>query len=183
MAIATARSPVLTIEAVLLILLGIAALLLPLFAGLFVGTIVGVVLLIVGIVGLVSAFSGGPHVHQGWSVLSAVVSLLVGLLILFNPLAGVVSLTLLLGAYLLLDGISLIGLALDQRKRGSSRWGLLMLSGVVDLVLAALIVFLSGIGSAVVIGVILGIDLIAAGVALLAVHRAPTLGGFAARPV
>ena len=179
MAIATARSPVLTIEAVLLIVLGAAALFLPLFAGLFVGTIIGVVLLISGLVGLVAAFSGGPHLHQGWSILSAVIALLVGLLILFNPLAGVVSLTLLLGAYLLLDGISLIGLALHQRKGGSPRWGLLLLSGIVDLVLAALIVTLSGIGSAVVIGIILGVDLIAAGIALLAVHRAPLVGGFA----
>ena len=183
MAIVPARSPVLTAEAVLLIVLGIAALVLPLFAGLFVGTIIGVVLLVSGVVGLVAAFSGGPHVHQGWSVLSAAISLIVGLLILFNPLAGVVSLTLLLGVYLLLDGVSLVGMALDQRKRGSSRWGVLMLSGVVDLVLAALIMLLSGIGSAVVIGVILGIDLIAAGVALLALHRAPTLGGFVTRPV
>ena len=59
MAIATARSPVLTIEAVLLIVLGAAALFLPLFAGLFVGTIIGVVLLLSGVVGLVAAFSGG----------------------------------------------------------------------------------------------------------------------------
>ena len=131
------------------------------------------------IVGLVAAFTGGPHLHQGWSVLSAVVALLFGLLILFNPLAGVVGLTLLIGAYLLLDGVSLVGLSLDQRKRGSSRWGLLLASGIVDLILAALILFLSGIGSAVVIGVILGIDLIAAGIALLALHRTPLVGGFA----
>lgn len=179
MAVAPARSPILTIEAVLLIVLGAAALILPLFAGLFVGTIIGVVLLVSGIVGLVSAVSGGVHVHRGWSILSAVIALLVGLLILFNPLAGVVSLTLLIGAYLLLDGVSLIGLAFDQRRRGSSRWALLLASGVVDLILAVLIVMLSGIGSAVVVGVILGIDLIAAGIALLAVHRTPLVGGFA----
>jgi uncharacterized membrane protein HdeD (DUF308 family) len=179
MAVAPARSPILTLEAIALIVLGAAALLLPLFAGLFVGTIIGVVLLISGIVGLVSAFSGGPHLHRGWSILSAVIALVVGLLVLFNPLAGVVSLTLLLGAYLLLDGVSLIGLALDQRKRGSSRWSLVLVSGIVDLILALLIIMLSGIGSAVVVGVILGIDLIAAGIALLALHRAPLVGGFA----
>ena len=179
MATASTRPAILTLEAVLLILLGAAALILPLFAGLFVGTILGVVLLITGVVGLVAAFSGGPHMHQGWSVLSAAVALVFGLLILFNPLAGVVGLTLVLGAYLLLDGVSLIGLALDQRKRGSSRWTLLLASGVVDLILAVLIVMLSGIGSAVIVGIILGVDLIAAGVALLAVHRTPLVGGFA----
>ena len=179
MAAAPARSPILTIEAVVLILLGIAALVLPLFTGLVVGTIVGFVLVMVGIVGLVSAFSGGPHAHRGWSLLSAVIALVVGLLVLFNPLTGVVSLTLLLGAYLLIDGIALIGLALHQRKLGSSRWGLLLVSGIVDLVLAVAIVFLSGIGSAVIVGVIVGIDLIAAGVALLLTHRTPLVGGMA----
>ena len=179
MAVAPARSPFLTLEAVLLIVLGAAALILPLFAGLFIGTIIGVVLLISGGLGLLSAFSGGVHVHRGWSILSAVIALLFGFLILFDPIAGAVGLTLLIGAYLLLDGVSLIGLALDQRKRGSSRWALLLGSGIVDLVLAVLIVLLSGVGSAVVVGVILGIDLIAAGIALLAVHRAPLVGGFA----
>jgi uncharacterized membrane protein HdeD (DUF308 family) len=179
MALAPARSPILTAEAVLLIVLGAAALLLPLLAGLFVGTIIGVVLLITGIVGLLSAFSGGAHLHRGWSTASAVIALVFGFLILFNPLVGVLSLTLLLGAYLLLDGISLIGLGLDQRRRGSARWPLLLLSGVVDLILAALIVLLSGIGSAVVVGVVLGVDLIAAGIALLALHRAPVVGDFA----
>ena len=179
MAVAPARSPILTVEAVVLILLGIAALVLPLFTGLLVGTVIGVVLVLSGLVGLASAFSGGAHVHRGWSLLSAIIALLVGLLILFNPLVGVVSLTLLIGAYLLLDGITLIGLGMDQRKRGASRWGLVLGSGVVDLLLAALIVTLGAVGSAVVVGVIIGIDLIAAGAALLLTHRTPLVGGLA----
>ena len=177
MATAPARSPLLTIEAVLLILLGVAALVLPLFAGVLVATVIGVVLVISGAIGLVSGVSGGPHVHRGWSLLSAVIALLIGLLILFNPLAGTISLTLLLGAYLLLDGISLIGLSMDQRKRGAARWGWVLASGVVDLLLAVLIVTLGTVGSAVVVGFIVGVDLIAAGGALLLLHRAPLIGG------
>ena len=175
------RSPILVIEAVLLVLLGIAAIVLPLAAGLAVSLVVGLVLLVSGAVGLFSAFSGGAHVHRGWSVISAVIALAVGLLILVNPLVGAATLTLLLGVYLLFDGISLIGLAMDQRKRGAARWALLLASGVIDLGLAALIVFLGAVGSAVVIGLIVGIDLIAAGAALLMVHRAPLVGGLAAQ--
>lgn len=175
----TTRSPVLTIEAVLLILLGIAAVVLPLAAGIAVSVVVGVVLLVSGAVGLFSALSGHAHVHRGWSLLSAVIALVVGLLILFNPLVGAATLTFLLGVYLLLDGISLIGLSMDQRKRGSSRWGLLLASGIFDLILAALLVFAGALGSAIIVGFIVGIDLIAAGAALLMVHRAPLVGGFA----
>ena len=175
----TARSPVLTIEAVLLILLGIAAIVTPLFAGLFVATVIGVILLISGAVGLFSAFSGGAHVHKGWSILSAVIALVVGLLILINPLVGASALTLLLAIYLLVDGVSLIGLAMDQRTRGSGRWTLLLVSGIIDIALAVLIFFLGSVGSAVVVGLIVGIDLIAAGIALLMLHRAPLVGGMA----
>ena len=141
MAPATPRSPVLIAEAVLLILLGIGAIVLPLAAGLAISLVVGIVLLISGAIGLFSAFSGGAHVHRGWSVLSALIALVVGLLILFNPLVGAAALTLLIGVYLLLDGISLIGLAVDQRKRGVKRWGLLVVSGLIDLVLAVAIVW------------------------------------------
>ncbi len=174
-----ARSPVLTLEAVLLILLGIAAVVLPLAAGLAVSVVVGVVLLVSGAVGLFAAFTGHAHVHRGWSVLSAVIALVVGVLILVNPLVGAATLTLLLGLYLLLDGVSLIGLSMDQRKRGSSRWGLLLASGLFDLLLAALIVFTGAVGSAIIVGLIVGIDLIAAGVALLMVHWTPLAGGLA----
>ena len=180
MAVATARSPLLMLEAVLLILLGIAAVALPLFAGLLVGTFIGVLLLISGVVGLVSAFSGGAHVHRGWSIASAAIALLVGLLILFYPLAGTSLLTFFLGLYLILDGVALIGLALDQRKRGSSRWGLLLASGVVDIILAVVLFALGGLGSAVVVGIVVGIDLIFAGVALLLLHRSPIGAGLAA---
>ena len=179
MAAASARSPLLTVEAVLLILLGIAAIVTPLFAGLFVATAIGLILMISGVIGLATALRGGDHVHRGWSVLSAVIALLVGLLILFNPLAGAAGLVLLLGAYLLLDGVTLIGLSMDQRKRGASRWALLLGSGVIDLVLAALIVTLGAVGGTVVVGLIVGVDLIAAGAALLMVHRAPLVGGLA----
>ena len=177
MAIAPARSPILTLEAVLLIVLGIAAVVLPLFAGLVVGTVIGIVLLISGVVGLASAFSGGPHVHRGWSIASAVIALLAGLLILFYPVAGASLLTFFLGLYLVIDGVTLIGLAMDQRRRGASRWGLVLASGVVDILLAVLLFALGGVGSTVVVGLILGVDLIFAGVALLMLHRAPLTGG------
>ena len=176
MPIVPARSPLLTIEAVALIVLGIVALVLPLFAGLFVSTAVGVLLILVGGIGLASALGGGPHWHRGWSIASAVIALVVGLLIVFDPVIGAISLTLLLAAYLLLDGVSLIGLSIDQRRRGASRWGLLAVAGVVDVILAGLVLMLGAVGSAVAIGIIVGIDLIVAGGALLMIHRSP-LGG------
>ena len=71
MAAIPARSPLLTLEAIGLIVLGVIALVLPLFAGLFVSTAIGVLLILVGGIGLASALSSGPHWHRGWSIASA----------------------------------------------------------------------------------------------------------------
>ncbi len=166
------KSPWLTIEGVVLIVLGVVALVLPLAAGLAAAVVFGWILILSGVVGLISAFAGGLHAHRGWGLLSAAVALIVGVLLLINPVAGAVGLTILLGAYLLVDGVALIGLGLDQRRRSSARWPWLTASGVFDLILAALVLFLSPVGSAFLVGIIVGVDLIAAGLALLFVHRA-----------
>jgi uncharacterized membrane protein HdeD (DUF308 family) len=171
MAVEHPRSSWLTIEAILLIILGVAALVAPLIAGLAAAILFGWLLVMAGILGLISAFAGRAHMHMAWSIVSALVALAVGAILLFVPLLGTIGLSLLIAAYLLFDGVALVGLGFDQRKQGAKAWGWLLASGILDIVLAAVIVFLSAIGSAVFIGIIVGIDLIAAGLALLMVHR------------
>ena len=168
------KSPWLTIEGVLLILLGIAALVMPLMAGLAATLVFAWILILSGMIGLISAFAGRAHAHLGWSLASAIIALAIGVILLVYPLAGAVALTTIIAVYLFLDGIALIGLALDHRRRGISPWGWLLASGVIDVLLAALIFFMSAISSAVFIGVVVGISLIFAGVALLLVQRAIT---------
>ena len=166
------KSPWLMIEGVLLILLGIAALVMPLMAGLAATLVFAWILILTGMIGLISAFAGRAHAHLGWSLASAIIALAIGVILFFYPLAGAVALTLIIGAYLFLDGIALIGLALDHRRRAISPWGWLLASGLIDLVLAAVILFMSAIGSAVFVGVMVGLSLIFAGIALLLVQRA-----------
>jgi len=172
-----AKSSWLTIEAIALIVLGALAMIFPFFIGVAIGVFIGWLLIIVGLLGLVSAFAGRDHAHLGWSAASAAIAILAGLLLAFHPLVAAVAVTVLVAAYLVLDGISLIGLSLDQRKRGARRWPWLAASGVIDILLAVLILALSGAGSAVLIGFILGIDLIAAGVGLLMVYRSSGAAG------
>jgi uncharacterized membrane protein HdeD (DUF308 family) len=166
------RSTWLTIEGVLLILLGIAALVMPLMAGLAATLVFAWILILTGMIGLISAFAGRAHAHLGWSLASAVIALLIGVILFAYPLAGAVALALIIGAYLLLDGIALVGLALDHRRREIDSWGWLLASGLIDLLLAGVILFMSAIGSAVFLGVMVGVSLILAGVALLLVQRA-----------
>jgi uncharacterized membrane protein HdeD (DUF308 family) len=166
------KSPWLTIEGVLLILLGIAALVMPLMAGLAATLVFAWILILTGMIGLISAFAGRAHAHVGWSLASGLIALVIGVILLVYPLAGAIALTTIIGVYLFLDGITLIGLALDHRKRGIGPWGWLLASGLIDVLLAAFILFMSAIGSAVLIGLLVGLSLIFAGIALLLVQRA-----------
>jgi uncharacterized membrane protein HdeD (DUF308 family) len=176
MTVTNSKSVWLTVEGVLLIVLGLFSLVSPLFAGIAVAVIFGWLLVMVGIMGLVAAFAGRDHAHMGWSLASAAIALVIGLVLVFDPLVAAEILTILIGAYLALDGISLIGFGLDQRKRGTRAWGWMLGAGVLDLLLAAILLSLGGIGPTVLVGVVVGVDLIVAGVALLLVHRADRRG-------
>jgi uncharacterized membrane protein HdeD (DUF308 family) len=81
--------------------------------------------------------------------------------------SGVVSLTLVLTAFLVLEGIASIMLALQARHGFSARWGLLLFSGLVDLGLAALIFLNLPATAAWAIGLLFGINLVFGGSALI----------------
>ncbi len=168
MAETAGRSVWLSLEGALLIILGVGALLMPLMAGIAASMVFAWVLILAGVIGLVSAIGSRDHSHLGWSLVSALLALLVGIVLLINPLIGAASLALLVGVYLLLDGVTLVALALDHRRRAIEPWGWLLASGLFDIVLAAFIILMGAIGSAVMIGVIVGLSLITAGIALLA---------------
>jgi uncharacterized membrane protein HdeD (DUF308 family) len=155
------------IEAILLLVLGVAALIAPFIAGLTIALLIGWLLVLSGAVGLFAAFAGRVHFHRGWSLASAIIALIAGLLLLLFPLIGVLTVAIVIGAYLMVDGVSLIGLGLTRRKRGYSGWPWLLASGALDVVLAIFILSLGAAGSSTVIGIIVGIDLIFAGVVLL----------------
>lgn len=160
-----------TIEGVVLIALGVLAVAFSLAAGVAAALVIGWILILSGVVGLVSTFRGGGHTHRAWSLVSALLAVLVGALVIFDPVAGALGVAMLLGVFLLLDGVSQIGLAVDQRRRGASRWGWFLAVGVVDILLALLILALGPLGATALLGFIVGVDLMLAGVALIAVRR------------
>jgi uncharacterized membrane protein HdeD (DUF308 family) len=166
------------IEGIILLLLGVAAIVVPLFAGLGITIILGWLFLTGGVVGLIATFGARQAPGFWWSLLSALVALLAGLSLLWNPLMGLVTLTYILIAYFVVDGVLSIVHAIEHRREASSRWQWMVFSGVIDLLLAALII--SGLPGAFTwaLGLMVGIDLIFAGwslvtMALAARHAVP----------
>lgn len=155
------------IEGIVLLILGIFAILIPVVATLAVEVFIGWVLLISGVVGLISTFRMRAAPGFGWSLLSAVIAIAAGVVLLAWPLSGVLSLTLILTAFLTIEGIASIMISLSHRHGFSSRWALLLVSGLVDLVLAGMIFFGLPATAAWAIGLLVGINLVFGGSALI----------------
>jgi uncharacterized membrane protein HdeD (DUF308 family) len=156
------------IEGIVLVILGLIAVCVPPLATVTVEILIGWLILLSGVLGLVMTFQTRGTPGFGWSLLSAIVGILVGIVLLIWPLSGVFSLTVMLTVFLVLEGAVSIMYALAHRREKSSRWEMMLVSGIVDLILAGLI--LAGLpGTAAwAIGLIVGINLFFGGVALAA---------------
>jgi uncharacterized membrane protein HdeD (DUF308 family) len=155
-------------EGVVLLILGLAAIILPQVAAVAVEILIGWLLLMSGVVGLWSSFATRHAPGFGWSLLSAAAGIVAGIILLVWPLSGVVTLTLVLSAFLCVEGVVSIFYALEHRRELSGRWGMLLFSGVVDLALAGLILTGLPASAAWAIGVLVGINLLMGGIALIA---------------
>jgi uncharacterized membrane protein HdeD (DUF308 family) len=155
-------------EGIILSILGIAAMLLPVLAGLATTIFLGWLFLIAGFVGLLFTFRAKGAPGFGWSLLSAVVALVAGALLLWNPLRGLVTLTYVLVAFFIFDGVLIILLALSHRRELSRRWEWMLVNGIIDLILAGIVI--SGMPGTLVwaLGLIVGIDMIFGGASLIA---------------
>src|SRR5262249_43483140 len=129
----------LLIEGVILVVLGTAAVIIPPVATLAVEIIVGWLFLFSGIVGLVMTFLMRHAPGFWWSLFSAVLGLAAGVTLIGWPRGGVLSLTLLLIVFFIMEGVATIMYALDHKRELSGQWGFMLASGIVDLVLAAII--------------------------------------------
>jgi uncharacterized membrane protein HdeD (DUF308 family) len=155
------------IEGIVLLVLGALAVCVPPVATVAVEVLIGWLILLSGVLGLVMTFQTRGSPGFGWSLLSAVVGIAAGIVLLAWPLSGVFSLTVMLTIFLMLEGIASIMYALAHRREKTSRWELMLVSGIVDLILAGLI-FAGLPGTAAwAIGLIVGINLLFGGVALI----------------
>jgi len=159
-------------EGIVLVVLGLAAIAFPMLAGLA-GTIYfGWILIIGGVVGLVATLRAREAPGFGWALVSAILALAAGVLLLWNPMRGLVTLTYVLIAFFIIDGATMIFFAIAHRRELSRRWEWIMINGFVDLLLAALILTGMPGASAWVLGLLLGIDLAFGGASLIAMALA-----------
>ncbi|HEV2551572.1 MAG TPA: HdeD family acid-resistance protein [Stellaceae bacterium] len=156
------------VEGIILTVLGIAAIVVPPLGGLFVTVFLGWLFLIAGIVGIIATIRAQQAPGFGWSLLSAIVAVIAGAVLLWNPFEGLVTLTFVLTAFFIVDGVLVIVLAIAHRRQLSGKWEWMMVNGVIDLILAAIII--SGLPGTLAwaLGLIVGIDMLFGGASLIA---------------
>ena len=149
---------------VVFIILGIIALGSPYALTLAVDLMLGWILIICGIISIVSAFFSGNWGKFLFILLSGIIFVIAGVLLLANPLKGVLTLALILAAFLLVEGIFKIVYAFQMKS--TQNWGWVLASGIISLVLAILI-WAQWPASIVIIGLLLGFYILFSGISMV----------------
>lgn len=131
----------------------------------------GVLLLVGGAVVIIDAFTFWRGKSKGFilHVLMGILYLLAGAILIKNPLEGSISITLFLGIFYIILGISRIAYSLSMRMLG---WGWTLFNGMISLLLGILIIANWPASSLFIIGLFVGIDLVFCGWAYIMVALA-----------
>jgi uncharacterized membrane protein HdeD (DUF308 family) len=167
-------------QGIVMMVLGFLAVAEPNVATIAVGIFVGWLFFIGGIFRALSLWQSRGMPGFAWSLLTALLAIMLGLILVFRPLAGVLTLTMVLIAFFILEGITAIVVAVQHREHLRS-WGWVLFSGIVDLLLAFLI--WDGWPSSAdwAIGLLVGINMLFFGLSLVMTALAARLMGNQAR--
>jgi len=155
------------IEGIILVVLGAAAIILPNVATLAFTLLIGWLFLISGGVGLVTTFWMRQVPGFWWALVSALIAIAAGVILIRWPISGTLSLTIVLIAFFVVEGVATIMYAVEHRSQLSGRWGWMLASGIVDLILAGII--FAGLPETATwaLGLLVGINLLFGGVAMI----------------
>lgn len=145
-------------EGIALILLGIFAVALPVLFSIGIELVIGWLFLIGGVAQAVRTFKAQHAPGFWWALASAVLYIIIGILLIAKPLAGVLSLAFLLSIFFFLEGIAQIIWSLKLRPFRA--WGWLLFSGLISLAMAFIIWSGWPATGLWVIGLLVGINLI-----------------------
>ncbi|MCJ8191806.1 HdeD family acid-resistance protein [Sphingomicrobium aestuariivivum] len=162
---------VLLVTGIVMLIGGILALFNPFAATLAAEIFAAWVFLISGILQVIAAFAGKIPGKKIWPILFGLILIWLGWSLLGHPLAGIVALTIVVGVSILIGGIS--KLLWGVFAEGVRARGLLILSGFVSVALGIMILGNIAGASTVLLGIILGIDLVSSGIALIVLSRSP----------
>jgi uncharacterized membrane protein HdeD (DUF308 family) len=158
----------LPIEGSLLLFLGVAAIVMPGLAAVVVTMLLGCLFFLSGAVGFIITLGARHAPGFWWSLVSAIAALVAGTVLTIWPSHDPTSIRLVLGLYLAVDGIFSLMYAIAHRRQLPGRWAWMLASGIFTMMLAAYILAENQMELAT-FGVLVGIDMLLAGAALVAI--------------
>ena len=164
------------IQGALLVVAGFLAIIYPILSSVAVIIMLGWLLIISGVAQGISLV-GARHVPHFWlQLISVILAFLIGFLFLRDPAQGLLTVTLLLIVFFMIEGISKIVFALTIRP--FPYWGWVLASGLIGVLLSLVLWASLPVTALWLVGLLLGIQLISVGGALARlawqVRRSPT---------
>ena len=154
-------------QGVVMIILGVLAVAAPVIATIAIDIYVGWLFLFSGVIGLIALFSSHHIPAFLWTLITAALSIALGILLIWKPVEGALSLTFVLTAFFLVEGVFQIATSLVYRDSLPGTWGWMLASGVSDLLLVAIIVLGWPATGIWVLGLLVGINLFMSGWAIV----------------
>lgn len=154
------------IAGVVSIIVGVLAFAQPFGASLAVNVLAGWGFLLVGALQLVSVFTVPGAGNKIWAILWAALGLYLGVSLLANPLAGILTLTLVVAVLFLATGVSRLLFAFSLRNTGA--FFPLLFAGCVSILLGVIILASYPAAAPWVLGTLLAVELIFNGIGLIA---------------
>ena len=153
------------------VVLGVVAIIVPPLASVTITYLVGILLLIGAVAFVAEAISRGSTGHRIWSALLAVLYVFAGVWLIINPVSGTITLTWILAIFFLLIGVlRLIAGIASRGKVPNAGWTIV--NGVLSIVIAVLVIGDLPSSAAWAIGLLVGIQLLFDGFALIATAMA-----------
>jgi uncharacterized membrane protein HdeD (DUF308 family) len=152
------------VEGLLLIVAGVLAILFPFVSSVAIVVLMGWLLIASGVIQAISLI-GARHVPHFWlQLISVILAILIGVLFLRDPAQGLLTITLLLIIFFMMEGISKVVFSLTIRP--FPNWGWVLASGMIGIVLSLILWAGLPVTAIWLIGLLLGIQLISAGSAI-----------------
>ena len=154
----------------ILTVLGVFCIMAPLFAGIAVTTLIGMLVLAAGIVELVNAFSADSFGQGAFRFAFGALWILAGAFILANPAGGLGALTMILIGLFLAAGAIELFLAFKQRPEEGWIW--MLAGGIVSIALAVFLIAQWPASGIWAVGIFVGVRMLMRGWVLTALGRA-----------
>jgi len=149
-------------QGIVFVMAGILAAAFPAATALNVELIIGAILLLVGVFQLILTLKSKMH---WWSLLSAGLSIVIGIVMLWKPLPMLLAFVTLLAVFMTIEGV--LELLLAFQFRPVRNWSWMLFSGVITLLLAVILWIGFPVFDVLYLGWVVAINLVFYGVSLL----------------